>query len=213
MAYWHIASWTKLLFPRLIWDFRGKEKILFLTFDDGPTPGITEEVLEILDTYGAKATFFCLGRNVDRHPELYHKILGKGHTVGNHTYSHLKGWKTPNELYYKDIELAGHNIQSRLFRPPYGQIKRVQAKYLVKHYTIVLWDVMSHDYESRISKEKSLQAVLRYTKDGSILVFHDSKKAWPKLSYILPKVIEHFSEKGYKFESVKIENGNLNGIS
>ena len=202
MAYWHIDGWMRALYPGVTWNRKGAGKVLYLSFDDGPTPDITEKTLEILESYQAKSTFFSLGRNVDRHPEVYQKILDKGHSTGNHTYSHLKGWGTPNEIYYKDIELAGHSVKSKLFRPPYGRIRRSQIRHLSQKYEIVLWDVMSHDYEARLSKERSLRAVLKYAKEGSIVVFHDSVKAWPKLKYILPRVLEHFSEKGFKFEAI-----------
>jgi len=192
-----------MMYPGLIWDMKTEDKSIYLTFDDGPTPEVTEEVLEILDRYHAMATFFCLGRNVERHPEIYTKIIHQGHSTGNHTYSHLKGWKSKNEVYYKDIELARHHIDSGLFRPPYGQIRRSQIKKLKEEYKIIMWEVMSHDYEKRASKDLSLKAILRYSKEGSIVVFHDSIKAIEKLRYILPRFIEHFSEKGYNFEAIK----------
>lgn len=188
----------------MTWDLRNNEKILYLTFDDGPTPGITRKVLDILDSRQAKGTFFCLGRNVERHPEDFREIIRRGHAVGNHSYSHLKGWKTPSREYYEDIILAGHFIRSKLFRPPYGQIRRSQIRHLGKEYRIIMWEVMSHDYEARISKERSLKALLRYTKPGSILVFHDSVKAWPKLEFILPRFIDHFSAKGFTFDKIGI---------
>jgi peptidoglycan/xylan/chitin deacetylase (PgdA/CDA1 family) len=134
---------------------------------------------------------------------VYAEIIKRGHAVGNHTYSHLKGWKTGDEEYFKDIKLAGHLIDSDLFRPPYGQIRRSQVKHLKNKYRIILWEVMSHDYENRVSKQKSLKAVLRYTREGSILVFHDSQKAWSKLEYILPRVFEEFSRRGYAFEKIQ----------
>lgn len=202
MAYWHIADWTKRIYPDVIWDKRKTGKRLFLTFDDGPTPVVTEQVLNILDQFQAKATFFCLGRNVERHPEIYLEILKRGHQTGNHTYSHLKGWETANKEYFQDIELAGFYIKSNLFRPPYGRIKRVQMRYLKKKYHIVLWDVMSHDYEKLWSKERCLKAVLRYAREGSIIVFHDSEKAAEKALFILQNVLEHFSKLDYKFESL-----------
>lgn len=202
MAYWHISAWIKKLYPAIIWDNRKAGKTLFLTFDDGPTPKITEKVLNILDSYKAKATFFCLGRNVERHPDIYTEILQRGHGTGNHTYSHLKGWKTDNPQYFEDIELARKYIKSKLFRPPYGQIRRSQISELKSKYKIVLWEVMSHDYEQRVSKERSLKAILRYTKEGSILVFHDSAKAYKKLEYILPRFLEHYSTKGYSFRAL-----------
>lgn len=191
------------MYPGLVWDMRGAGKTIYLTFDDGPTPDITEEVLEILKDFRASGTFFCLGRNVERHPDIYNKLIRQGHSTGNHTYSHLKGWKTKNEEYYKDIELAGQHINSRLFRPPYGQIRRSQIKTLKTGYKLIMWEVMSHDYERRISGELSLRAILKYTREGSIVVFHDSVKAIKKLQYILPRFLEHFSEKGYKFEGIR----------
>lgn len=202
MAYWHISDWMKFLYPDVVWDKFGNGKTLYLTFDDGPTPTITEKVLDILDQYQAKATFFCLGRNVERYQDVYRLIIERGHSVGNHTYSHLKGWKSKNLEYFKDIELASQLIHSNLFRPPYGKILRSQIRHLKKKYKIVLWEVMSHDYENRVSKEKSLRAVLHYARQGSILVFHDSVKAWPKLQYILPKLLKYYKEKGYSFEKI-----------
>jgi peptidoglycan/xylan/chitin deacetylase (PgdA/CDA1 family) len=203
MAYLHISDWIKKIYPDVIWDKRETGKKLYLTFDDGPTPVVTEKILDILDQYQAKATFFCLGRNVERHPEIYREILKRGHQTGNHTYSHLKGWETRNKEYFQDIELAEQFIDSYLFRPPYGRIRRVQLKYLKKKYNIILWDVMSHDYEKFWSKERCLRAVMRYTKDGSIIVFHDSEKAFDKTCFVLPKLLEVFMAKGYEF--VKIE--------
>jgi peptidoglycan-N-acetylglucosamine deacetylase len=202
MIYWHISDWIKSLLPDLIWDKNENGKKLYLTFDDGPTPVITEKILDILDHYNAKATFFCLGRNVERYPEIYDRIIFKNHQTGNHTYSHLKGWKTRPKEYFQDIELAGQFIKSGLFRPPYGQIGRAQIKYLKKKYKIIMWEVMSHDYQRRLSKERSLKAVLRYAHDGSIVVFHDSMKAADKVLYILPKVLEEFSNKGFTFEVI-----------
>ena len=200
MAYWHISDWMKRIYPDVIWDKRKSGKKLYLTFDDGPTPVVTEKVLELLDQYKAKATFFCLGRNVERHPDIYEKILKRGHQTGNHTYSHLRGWEAGNKEYFQDIELAGIFINSELFRPPYGRIKRSQIKYLKKKYRIILWDVMSHDYEKLWSKERCLNAVMRYTRQGSIIVFHDSEKAAEKVYFILPKILELFKEKGFEFE-------------
>lgn len=138
MAYWHISGLMKRIYPNVIWDMKNTGKSIYLTFDDGPTPEVTEEVLAILKKYNALATFFCLGRNIDRHPEVYEKIIKAGHTTGNHSYSHLKGWKSENNEYYKDIELAKHHIDSKLFRPPYGQIRRSQIKYLKDHYKIII---------------------------------------------------------------------------
>lgn len=205
MAYWHIYPWMKTIYPNIVWDKRSEERVLYLTFDDGPTPEITERVLDTLDMYQAKATFFCLGRNIERHPRVYDEILKRQHAVGNHTYSHLKGWKTKNQEYYTDIELADQIIDSKLFRPPYGQIKRSQIRHLKNKYEITMWDVMSHDYEQRVSKERSLNAVLKYTKNGSIIVFHDSVKAYEKLSFILPGLLEEFSSNGFTFKELRLD--------
>jgi peptidoglycan/xylan/chitin deacetylase (PgdA/CDA1 family) len=202
MAYWHISKWIKMIYPDVIWDKPNTGKKIYLTFDDGPTPVVTEKVLNLLDQYNAKATFFCLGRNVERHPEIYREIIKRGHQTGNHTYSHLKGWEIKNKEYFQDVELAGQFINSDLFRPPYGRIKRAQIKYLKKKFNIILWDVMSHDYEKLWSKERCLRAAMRYTKEGSIIVFHDSEKAEEKVQYILPKLLEAYTEKGYQFESI-----------
>jgi peptidoglycan-N-acetylglucosamine deacetylase len=202
MIYWHISGWIKSLYPDLIWNKKDLGKRLFLTFDDGPTPEITDKVLEILDKYNARATFFCLGRNVERYPEIYQRILDKNHKTGNHTYSHLKGWKTGHKEYFQDVELAGQFIKSDLFRPPYGQIRRSQIQYLKRKYKIIMWEVMSHDYQKQLSKERSLKAVLHYTREGSIVVFHDSVKASEKVLYILPRILEEFSHKGFTFEAI-----------
>lgn len=202
MAYWRIRDWTKKVSPSLVWDMPNHEKKLYLTFDDGPTPIITSKVLDILKTYDAKGTFFCLGRNVERHLELLNEIIANGHSVGNHSYSHLKGWRSDNDEYFNDIALASQYIDSKLFRPPYGQIKRSQAKILKYHYKIVMWSVMTHDYEFRISKERCLKATLKHCREGSIIVFHDSVKASEKLFYVLPKLLEEFSSRGFSFDCI-----------
>ena len=198
----------KKIYYSLIWDLHNGEKNLYLTFDDGPVPGITLEVLDILDTYNARATFFCIGRNVERYPEIYSQILKRGHAVGNHTYSHLKGWKTRSNEYYSDIKLAGSFIKSNLFRPPYGKIKRAQLKHLRHYYKIIMWDVMSYDFSKSVSKEKCLSIVLNNIRPGSIIVFHDSVKAKEKVVYTLPKILINMQDKGYTFESIKNENPN-----
>lgn len=194
----------KKIYYSLIWDLHNGEKDLYLTFDDGPVPGITLEVLDILDTYNARATFFCIGRNVERYPEIYSQILKRGHAVGNHTYSHLKGWKTKSKEYYSDIKLAGSFIKSNLFRPPYGKIKRAQLKHLRHHYNIIMWDVMSYDFSKSVSKEKCLSIVLNNIRPGSIIVFHDSVKAKEKVVYALPRLIKKYSNLGYTFSTINI---------
>ncbi len=194
----------KKIYHSLIWDLNNGEKDLYLTFDDGPSPGITIKALDILDTYNAKATFFCIGRNVERYPDIYNQILKRGHAVGNHTYSHLKGWKTGSREYYSDIELAGTLIKSNLFRPPYGKIKRAQLKYLRHYYNIIMWDVMSFDFNRAISRERCLSLILNNARPGSIIVFHDSPKGSENMLYALPELIKIYSSLGYNFNTINI---------
>ena len=195
---------AKSLFPDLIWDLPSKEKVIYLTFDDGPTPVITDWTLDVLKQYNAKATFFCIGKNVDEHPTIFKRILNEGHSIGNHTHNHLKGWKTSTKKYLNNIEnsqLLTHN--SKLFRPPYGQIKPKQAKRLIQlGYKIIMWKVLSMDWEHSISKEKCFENVINNTSSGDIVVFHDSVKAVKNMQYALPKVLEYFSEKGFEFKRI-----------
>jgi peptidoglycan-N-acetylglucosamine deacetylase len=200
-------SFLRYIYPSLIWNIITSKKQIFLTFDDGPTPGVTDKVLEILKNFSAKATFFCLGRNVEKNLDLFNKIVTEGHAVGNHTYSHLKGWYSENKEYFEDIRLASDFIDSKLFRPPYGMIKRSQLKKLKKKYKIIMWDVMSYDFDSRVSQEQCLDLVNKHTKKGSIVVFHDSTKCQQKLFYVLPRFLEKLRSEGYKFNSLEDCNG------
>lgn len=202
MIYWNTPKFVMRWYKHLDWHFSRNEKVIYLTFDDGPTPVITHQVLDILDTYKARATFFCLGRNVDRHSDIYNEILRRGHAVGNHTYSHLKGWRTGLKTYIQDAHLAEHHVNSKLFRPPYGRIRRNQVKYLAKEYRIVMWDVLTHDYNSKIPEKICLRSVIKGTRNGSIVVFHDSQKAAKNLLYVLPRMLEHFHQKGYTFKCI-----------
>jgi peptidoglycan-N-acetylglucosamine deacetylase len=202
MIYWGTPRILMKWFKNFEWHGNRSEKTIFLTFDDGPTPGVTEEVLNLLDKYDAKATFFCLGRNVERHPEIYQDIINRGHSVGNHTYSHLKGWKTSSKVYIQDTNMAQVLVQSKLFRPPYGRIRTTQSRYLLKFYRIIMWDVLSHDYNQSLPKKLSLRSVIRSTHNGSIVVFHDSLKARDTMFYVVPRFLEHFREKGYTFRKI-----------
>lgn len=175
---------------------------VYLTFDDGPTPIITEKVLEILSDYNVKGTFFCIGRNVERHPEIFEKIIQGGHAVGNHTYSHLNGWKNKNSTYVNDFFLASDLIETKLFRPPYGKIRAIQALKISRDFKIFMWDVLSKDYAYNTTPQQCFENVVKYTKAGSIIVFHDSIKAFPKLEYALPKSIEFLLKKGYNLNAV-----------
>jgi len=181
----------------MTWDLHGKHRDVFLTFDDGPTPVVTPWVLDQLEDAGAKGTFFCLGRNVDKYPEIYNRILTGGHSVGNHSYSHLKGFRSSVHRYMDDIRLASDMIDSRLFRPPYGRIFPGQVKAVLEQYDIIMWDVLSIDYNAGLSGERVLQNVTRNVKPGSIIVFHDSEKAAQNLYYALPRTIEFLKQEGY----------------
>lgn len=202
----------KLIFKQWFWSFSNKEKVIYLTFDDGPTPEITDRVLNQLHKYNAKATFFCIGKNVKKHPEIFQNIIKKNHNIGNHTNNHLKGIKTKTETYLKNIDSCETTItqnsalkiqNSKLFRPPYGKLRLSQAKKIrEKGFKIIMWDVLSADFDTTISKEQCLKNVVTNTKNGSIVVFHDSKKAAEKLKYVLPKVLEYYSMKGFEFKKI-----------
>ncbi|MDK2978551.1 MAG: peptidoglycan-N-acetylglucosamine deacetylase [Bacteroidales bacterium] len=192
------------IFRQLIWYFPQREKEVFLTFDDGPTPEVTPWALSVLKEYSAKATFFCVGQKVQKNPALYQQIINEGHAVGNHSFSHLSGWKTKNQAYYKDIDKASELIHSKLFRPPYGEIKLRQIKQLKNNYRIVMWDVLSYDYDPGTLPEKCLKNVVDQSVSGSIVVFHDNLKARKNLQYTLPRVLQYFSENGFVFMSIAV---------
>lgn len=192
-------AFLKKLYPELIWDIPTKDTPhIFLTFDDGPTPGITEQVLNILEKHQTKASFFCTGKQVEKHPSLYESIVLAGHTVGNHGYAHLSGWKTSVDTYLKDIDRCADFVTSPLLRPPYGRINRRQMALLKKNYRIVMWDVLSGDFDAQVSPEKCLENVTENSMPGSIIVFHDSEKAAPNMLYTLPRFLTFCQEKNWK---------------
>ncbi len=192
------------MFPNLIWKMENRgHKNLYLTFDDGPIPEITPWVLDELEKYNAKATFFCVGENVKKHRAIYDRISSMGHVVGNHTYNHLSGWSTSNMDYFRNVRYCDDLIDSKLFRPPYGRLKNKQAIYLSRKYKVVMWDVLSGDFDPKLSREDCLQNVISKSTSGSIIVFHDSLKAKDKLEYVLPKVLKHFSKQGYTFKNLE----------
>lgn len=229
-------GFVKSLFPNFIWNIDTKKQELYLTFDDGPTPEITPWVLQQLKAHNAKATFFCIGSNVEKHPEIFKSIIENGHSIGNHTHNHLKGWKHKTKGYIEDVKKAQHildkfhtstrfdstqrtkltgtvnenseivNLKSsikNLFRPPYGKFKTKQAKELQKlGYDIVMWDVLSFDWDASVSEEECSNNILNSTKNGSIIVLHDSLKAERNLKYVLPKVLEYYSHKGLNFKAL-----------
>tara|TARA_A100000171_G_scaffold50821_1_gene63225 strand:- start:5 stop:625 length:621 start_codon:yes stop_codon:yes gene_type:complete len=195
------ARW---LYPSLVWKQTSNEKIIYLTFDDGPIPEVTPWVLKTLSEFEAKATFFCVGENINKHPDIFKEVLSKGHSVGNHTYHHVKGWETDNTEYLKDFlkceeELQKYGKGGRLFRPPYGKITSKQIKQLSSR-KIIMWDVLSGDFSKEISAETVLKKSIQYSKSGSIIVFHDSLKAFDSLQYALPRYLDHFQSKGFTFK-------------
>jgi peptidoglycan/xylan/chitin deacetylase (PgdA/CDA1 family) len=198
---------VKLLFPNYIWSIPTSEKEVFLTFDDGPHPIITPWVLDQLKKYEAGATFFCIGKNVQQYPKVYQQILDEGHRVGNHTHNHMNGWKFSDQEYVNDIMIAKKFIQSDLFRPPYGRIKKSQVNLLRKRggadFKIVMWDVLSADFDRGYSEEQCVKNVIKNVSKGSVIVFHDSEKAYDNLAYALPIVLEHLKKEGYVFNTLR----------
>jgi peptidoglycan/xylan/chitin deacetylase (PgdA/CDA1 family) len=197
--------WLKLLYKNCIWHIKGSKKTIFLTFDDGPHPTITSFVLDELKKYNAKATFFCIGKNVLQHTDIYRRITTEGHKIANHTHNHLNGWKTNNDIYLQNIEEAKKHIDSELFRPPYGKITKSQLKQLAtKRFQLqaIMWSVLSGDFDKKLAPQKCFRNVIKHTKNGSIVVFHDSEKAFERLQYALPRVLDHFSKQGYSFEII-----------
>ena len=194
------------LFPNFTWRIPTEEKILHLTFDDGPIPEVTPWVLEQLAQYSASATFFCVGDNVSKYPDVLEMVRKAGHAIGNHTYHHLNGWLTDNMQYFLNVRRCAQALRSSLFRPPYGRMKPRQGEFLQRHYRIVMWDVLSGDFDPEISAEQCLENVLTNAKKGSIIVFHDSLKAWEKLQFVLPRVLSHFASQGFRFDQLEEEN-------
>jgi len=215
MLYSHQTSWLiRLFFPhQLIWDFKNKyqdDKIIYLTFDDGPIPSVTEFVLDELAKYQARATFFCVGDNLRKYPAIGQAILKNHHAIGNHTYHHLNGWKTAVDDYIIDVAKCQKIIEdtcslsTTLFRPPYGLLKPSQTRKLLSAYHIIMWDVLSGDFDLKLSSKRCYQKTITYTRPGSIVVFHDNIKATSRLYYTLPRFLKYFHELGYVFEKIDI---------
>ena len=197
--------WLKRIFSSYIWSFKTKEKIIYLSFDDGPHPVATPFVLDELKKYNAKATFFCIGKNVVAQPNIYRRILDEGHSVGNHTHNHVNGWKTKDEIYLQDVKEAGKFIDSRLFRPPYGRITSFQAKNISgvlnrNDVKIIMWDVVSADFDESLDGNDCVKNVILNAKNRSIVVCHDSEKALARLMILLPAVLNYFDKSGFRFE-------------
>jgi peptidoglycan-N-acetylglucosamine deacetylase len=189
----------------LTWEMPPIGKKIFLTFDDGPIPEVTPVVLQILKSFDAKATFFCVGDNVNKYPGLFADVKAGGHAVGNHTYNHMQAWKTPAGEYLRNVEQCSQMIDSHLFRPPHGQITPYLIQQLRKNYQIILWTVLSGDFDQNLTPEQCLQTVIRHSKPGSIIVFHDSIKASKNMLFVLPLLLEHFKRRGFEFERLKFQ--------
>lgn len=206
-----IPQIIKWLFPKYTWDIPSTaKKTIYLTFDDGPTPSVTEFILDILNKYEAKATFFCIGVNIKKHEALFNRILNEEHVIGNHTMNHIKAWQTNVDDYIRNIlacqsAIDKHTSKNKqlLFRPPYGQISRSKFKKLLGlGYKIILWDVLSKDWEKKIAPKTCYENVIKNANSGSIIVFHDSIKASENLKQTLPMVLEHYTKKGFVFEGI-----------
>jgi len=191
------------IYPKAIWNIKTEEKVLYLTFDDGPVPILTEKVLDILDKYDAKASFFCVGENVKKFQPLFNEINDRNHLTGNHTYSHLNGWKTGARKYIKNINWADSIIKSEYFRPPYGKLNFLSYNYISNKFKVIMWDVLSKDFDKRLSPQNCFEIVKRFAKPGSIIVFHDNYKAEKNMLYCLQKTLDFYSESGYKFLRIK----------
>ncbi|MBS7352735.1 MAG: polysaccharide deacetylase family protein [Candidatus Limisoma sp.] len=189
----------RMLFPETVWRIPMTEKAVYLTFDDGPIPEVTPWVLDVLDHYGIKATFFCVGDNVRKHPATFQQVVERGHSVGNHTMHHLQGAFTTTKRYVADINEADSYIHSALFRPPHGLIRWKQAAAIKGNMRIIMYDLVTRDYSQKLTREEVLNNVKRYTRNGSIIVFHDSLKSQQRLRWALPRAIEWLKDNGYKF--------------
>ncbi len=219
MYFNNLEPLLSILYPNVTWKRKTAEKVIYLTFDDGPIPEATKYVLGELDRFNAKATFFCVGDNIVKHHEVFKKIIDEGHKIGNHTFNHLNGWKNENAAYFENIakcdEILINTINpdnhsayisngstKKLFRPPYGKINKSQIKVLIENYEIIMWDVLTGDFDKKLKPENCLKKAIKFTGNGSIVIFHDSIKALPNLQYALPRFLKHFTEAGYRFETL-----------
>lgn len=194
----------KWIYGDLTWEVDTVQKEIFLTFDDGPIPVVTPFVLDTLKQFEAKATFFCVGENIAKHPEVFNQVIDAGHTIGNHTHNHLKGWQTSLSVYLQNVEKCEEQIglfSKKLFRPPYGRITRLQIEAIKKQYQIVMWDVLSADYEKGVSELSCLKNTLHHSKQGSIVLFHDHQKTFEKIKFVLPRYLDEMSRRGFVFKA------------
>ncbi len=195
-------NFLRWIYPNAIWNLPSDSKVVYLTFDDGPTPEVTEEVLQILENYQAKATFFCIGKNIEQHPELFKLVRTKAHHIGSHTYSHLNGWKSKPTDYLNDYQKGRDLAQSNLFRPPYGRILLKPLQTIQKQDKVIMWDILSKDYNESLTPETVLNNILRNIKPGAIIVFHDSEKAKKNVLAVLPQLLQNLKQQGYAMEAI-----------
>ena len=196
------SPWLRLLYPKALWRINPEEKAVYLTFDDGPIPEVTPRVLDILDHYGVKATFFMVGDNVRKHPEVFRQVVERGHRLGNHTFNHLGGIRHTTRDYVRNIHKANAYIHSDLFRPPHGWLRHRQYYFLKRHYKLVMWDLVTRDYSKRLNAQDVFNNVKRYARPGRIITFHDSLRSASKLWEALPRSIEWLLEQGYTFKTI-----------
>lgn len=192
----------KWFYPGLTWNKSRAERSIYLTFDDGPIPEVTPFILKTLAQFEAKATFFCIGDNVQKHRDIFEQVKAGGHTIGNHTFNHLHGWDTLDKVYLQNTTECNELVKAKLFRPPYGRAKKSQFAILKKQYEVIMWDVLSGDFDPNLSPQKCYQNIVDKSSNGSIIVFHDSLKAFPRTRYALPKALEYWQNKGYQFKSL-----------
>lgn len=217
MNFFKAPALLKYVYPNLLWDKKKESKRkqvrkVYLTFDDGPIPDVTDFVLDTLKEYQIKATFFCVGNNVDLYPHIFKKISGKGHVIGNHTYSHMNGWDSKDQDYFNDITRCQNTLikhlpekalpLQHLLRPPHGRIKKSQIQFLKHDYKIVMWDILSGDFDATFNEEKCLEKCIEHTAPGTIIIFHDSYKAEKNIRYVLPRYLDHFASAGFHFDTL-----------
>ncbi|MGV3705002.1 MAG: polysaccharide deacetylase family protein [Arcticibacter sp.] len=197
--------WLRCIYPSLVWRKLNDSNKIYITFDDGPIPIVTDFVINTLKMYEASATFFCIGDNIRKHPDVFKRLKDEGHRVGNHTFNHLRGWATDDREYLQNVAKCQDLVRSNLLRPPYGRIKKSQISLIKDAYpdmNIIMWDVLSGDFDQKLSPEKCLQNVIKHTRPGAIIVFHDSLKAFERLEYVLPRALKFWKSKGYIFEKL-----------
>jgi peptidoglycan/xylan/chitin deacetylase (PgdA/CDA1 family) len=197
-----LPKYLRCIYPNAIWNLPSDSKVVYLTFDDGPTPEVTEEVLQILENYQAKATFFCIGKNIEQHPELFKLVQTKAHHIGSHSYSHLNGWKSNAADFLNDYHKGRELAQSNLFRPPYGRLLLKPLQIIQKQDKVIMWDILSKDYNESLTPETVLNNILRNIKPGAIIVFHDSEKAKKNVLAVLPQLLQNLKQQGYAMEAI-----------